>query len=69
MPDALEVMCAPLAGGTVDSANDHRMVMAAALASVVATGSVTVQGFPAIAKSYPSFAQDFASLGGVVHVI
>ena len=69
LPDALEVVGSPLTGGVVDSINDHRLVMAAALASVVAHAPVTVRDFPAIAKSYPSFAQDFACLGGVVHVI
>ena len=69
LPDALEITGSPLTGGTVDSANDHRLVMAAALASVVASEPVSVHGFPAIAKSYPAFAKDFIALGGVVHVV
>ncbi len=51
-------------GGTVDSFNDHRIAMAAAIASTAATGNVTVKGFESIRKSYPGFLTDFINLGG-----
>lgn len=55
-----------LAGGTVDGANDHRIVMAAAIAAVGCSGPVTILGAEAINKSYPSFFKDYLALGGDV---
>ena len=52
-----------LAGGTVDAAGDHRIVMAAAVASVLSAGPVTVTGAQAVDKSYPSFWEDLRALG------
>lgn len=51
-------------GGTVDSFNDHRIAMAAAIASTASEGNVTVLGFESIRKSYPDFLTDFINLGG-----
>ncbi len=51
-----------LRGGIVDSANDHRIAMAAAIASTACEGEVTVQNAEAVAKSYPTFWQDFEKL-------
>ena len=48
-----------LCGGTVDSYNDHRIAMSAAIASLASTESVTVTRFEAINKSYPTFAENF----------
>jgi 3-phosphoshikimate 1-carboxyvinyltransferase len=48
-----------LVGGVVDSFGDHRIAMSAAIASLVCTEKVTVRGFEATAKSYPSFAENF----------
>lgn len=56
----------PLSGGTVDSCNDHRIAMAAAVASTLCTGPVTVSGAEAVAKSYPKFWEDFETLGGKI---
>ena len=53
-----------LIGGEVSSYNDHRIAMTAAVASLVSAGSITVDGFEAVNKSYPHFLDDFASLGG-----
>ena len=55
-----------LAGGTVDSANDHRIAMSAAIASTVCRAPVTVLGAQCVEKSYPAFWDDFESLGGQV---
>lgn len=52
----------PLTGGTVDSCNDHRIAMAAAVASACCTGPVTVLGAEAVNKSYPDFWSDFELL-------
>lgn len=51
--------------GKVDSANDHRIAMAAAIASFVC-GSVEIEGAEAVNKSYPAFFEDFRRLGGSV---
>ncbi|MGN1345400.1 MAG: 3-phosphoshikimate 1-carboxyvinyltransferase [Eubacteriales bacterium] len=48
-----------LTGGTVSSCNDHRIAMAAAIASMVSTGEVTIEQSEAVAKSYPMFFEDF----------
>lgn len=53
-----------LRGGTVDSFNDHRIVMSAAIASTVCDGTVTIVGAEAVEKSYPEFFEDFNRLGG-----
>ncbi len=53
-------------GGVIDGCNDHRIVMASAIASTMADGEITVTGAEAVAKSYPDFWTDFASLGGNV---
>ena len=48
----------------IDSCNDHRIAMAAAIASTVADGSVTILGADCVAKSYPDFWSEFTKLGG-----
>lgn len=48
-----------LVGGVVDSYNDHRIAMSAAIASLVCRESVTINNFEAINKSYPTFAENF----------
>ena len=55
-----------LAGGTVDSFNDHRIAMSAAVASVICENNVTILGANAVNKSYRSFWNDFESVGGNV---
>ncbi len=52
-----------LAGGTCDGVNDHRMVMSAALASLISAADVTVSDRDAIRKSYPRFFDDFSVFG------
>ena len=55
-----------LSGGVVDGENDHRIVMSAAVASVVCTDKVTILGAQAADKSYPAFFNDFKALGGII---
>ena len=66
-PDFLTVRGGPLTGGTVDSANDHRIAMAAAIAATGYAGPVTVLGAECVAKSYPNFWEDYRKLGGITH--
>ena len=58
-----------LDGGTVSGHNDHRIVMAAAVASCGCTKPVIIQGAEAVNKSYPEFFKDFAALGGEVYEV
>lgn len=55
-----------LKGGTVDSANDHRIAMSAAIAALACEGEVTVLGAEATQKSYPDFWEDYKMLGGKI---
>lgn len=69
-PDSLTVRGVEhLSGGTVDGANDHRIVMAAAIAATACTGPVTILGAEAVRKSYPTFWEEYDRLGGVTHVL
>ena len=51
-----------LVGGCCDVANDHRLVMAAVLASVISETAVQFDGFQAVNKSYPTFMEDYRKL-------
>ena len=58
-----------LNGGAVDGHNDHRIVMAAAIASCGCDSPVLIRGAEAVNKSYPTFFEDFAALGGEVRKV
>ncbi len=49
-------------GGTVESQNDHRIAMAAAVASAEADGDITIVGAEAVEKSYPDFFEKMKEL-------
>ena len=51
-----------LAGGELDSFNDHRIAMSAAIASLVCENTVRISQFEAINKSYPSFLDGFETV-------
>ena len=51
-----------LKGGCVDSFNDHRIAMMAAIASVISVEPVVISRAEAVAKSYPEFFTDFQTL-------
>ena len=56
-----------LAGGvTVDSHNDHRVVMMAAAAATRCINPVTINGADCVAKSYPDFWEEYERLGGKI---
>ena len=46
----------------IDSFNDHRIAMAAAIAATRADGTVLIHGASCVAKSYPQFFDDFHRL-------
>ena len=62
--DYLTVFPAVYQGCIIDSFNDHRIAMAAAIASTVACGPVTIIGAECVAKSYPDFWSEFVKSGG-----
>lgn len=56
-------------GGTVDACRDHRIAMAAAVASGAAREPILVLGAEAVQKSYPGFFAHFTALGGKMEEI
>lgn len=58
-----------LSGGMIDSFHDHRIVMAAAIASLKADDIVTITHSEAVRKSFPDFFAQFNRLGGNADVI
>ena len=68
--DSLTVYGVPgLPGGVVDGANDHRIVMSAAVAATRCQEPVVIRGAEAVKKSYPGFWRDYEGLGGEVRVV
>ena len=57
-----------LSGGTADSANDHRIVMAAAVAAQKCSAPVIVRNAQAINKSFPTFFNLYRTQGGAADV-
>ena len=56
----------PTANGIVNSFGDHRIAMSASIMSCVAKGVTIIDNSACVAKSYPTFFDDFAMLGGKV---
>lgn len=68
LPDGLEIHGVKhLNGAEVDGWNDHRIVMALAVAALKSTGPMIIHGAEAIEKSYPHFFEDYRQLGGDAH--
>jgi 3-phosphoshikimate 1-carboxyvinyltransferase len=67
-PDSLTITGSDtLPGGvTVESFNDHRIAMMAAVAATGCDKPVTITGAQCVAKSYPNFWEDYQALGGRV---
>ena len=51
-------------GGIVNSCNDHRIAMAAAIAATVSSSPITILDAECVAKSYPAFWTEYRRLGG-----
>lgn len=62
--DTLTVYGTGLTGGIVDSCNDHRIAMSAAIAATVCKQPVTILGAECVEKSYPQFFDEYRRLGG-----
>ena len=69
-PDGLDIKgCDGLHGSQVEGYNDHRIVMAMAVASILSDNDVIINGSEAVNKSYKDFFKDFETLGGKADVI
>lgn len=55
-----------LKGGEADGCNDHRIVMMAATAACISENPITIDGYEAVAKSYPNFFDEYQKLGGEI---
>lgn len=58
-----------LKGCEINSYNDHRIAMAAAIGATFADGPVIIKNSQSVEKSYKNFFEDFKSLGGRADVI
>ena len=63
--NTLTVLATGYVGGTVDSVNDHRIAMSAAIAATICKEPVTILGAQAVNKSYPQFWEEYRHLGGI----
>ena len=59
----------PLRGGSVDTVNDHRIAMMAAIAATGCSEDVEIRGAQAVSKSDPAFWQSYNMLGGQAELI
>jgi 3-phosphoshikimate 1-carboxyvinyltransferase len=62
-PDGLIIRKSALRGAKVSGRDDHRVVMALALAGCIADGETVIETAEAAAVTYPSFVDDFKALG------
>ncbi len=62
--NTLQVSSGRFRSCTIDAAGDHRIAMAAAIGATIADGPVTILGAECVAKSYPTFWQEYQRLGG-----
>ncbi len=60
--NTLTIYGSGLVGGTVDTVNDHRIAMAAAIAATVCKEDVTILGAECVKKSYPKFWEEYERL-------
>ena len=64
--NSITISPSPLLGGMVDTVHDHRIAMAAAIASTICRDSVTLLDADCVSKSYPHFWKEFTRLGGSI---
>lgn len=65
--DSLIVTGGKVSGARVNSHEDHRIAMAAAVAALGASGTVYIKDSHCVGKSYPLFFDDLRKTGAVVH--
>ena len=62
-PDGLVIQGSSLRGAEVDGHDDHRVVMALAVAGLIAEGTTTVRGAESVRITYPTFVSSMRCLG------
>ena len=67
--DGLTIRHRLLKGTQVSGHDDHRVVMALALAGMIAQGETLVDTAEAAAVTYPSFVEDFRAIGAKIDII
>ncbi len=66
LEDGMRINGGSLNGGAIDSAGDHRVAMAFCVASLCATGEVTVRDCANVATSFPGFVATARSSGMLI---
>ena len=61
--DGLIIRKSVLKGALTESYHDHRMAMSLAVAGMNAEGDTRIQGVDCVSKTFPSFTDDFKTLG------
>jgi len=67
--DALQISGGHFRGGRVESHNDHRIAMAAAIAGLAAANPVAIEGAECVAKSWPGFFEDLQSISSAPNLV
>ncbi|MCY3804145.1 MAG: 3-phosphoshikimate 1-carboxyvinyltransferase [Gammaproteobacteria bacterium] len=62
-PDGVTITGGEFGAGTVHSGGDHRVAMAFAMASLAASGTITVENTGSVATSFPGFVESATQLG------
>jgi 3-phosphoshikimate 1-carboxyvinyltransferase len=60
--DVMRIQQADVIGGLVNSQNDHRIAMAAAILASVSSTSITIENARAVNKSYPTFFDELQNI-------
>jgi len=68
LPDGLVIEGGQLAAAEVDGHDDHRVIMALAIAGTMVFGTTTIQGFEAVNVTYPGFLEALRRLGAKARV-
>ncbi|MFA9462338.1 3-phosphoshikimate 1-carboxyvinyltransferase [Thiohalorhabdus methylotrophus] len=63
LEDGLVIDGGPISGGRVDAHGDHRVAMAFAVASIAASGPISISGAAAIRTSFPDFLEVARAVG------
>jgi len=69
LEDGLIIQESHLQPGEVDGHDDHRVVMALAIAGSMLPGTTTINGAEAVNVTYPTFPEALHGLGGMARII
>ena len=69
LPDGLIVRQSRLKGAVVNGHDDHRVVMALAIAAMMADGETVIETAQAANVTYPGFVNDFRNIGADITIL